>query len=94
MDLCLLVNPKNFQRFIICSFNIYSEIKKTLVHFMTFGRVMRQATVFRTSGKFLLRSSLIKYSDFSRNPPCYGMCPDLGREFENIKFLYLQYGTL
>jgi len=39
VDLCCI--QKNFQRFIICSFNIYSEIKKTLLHFMTFGRLIR-----------------------------------------------------
>ena len=38
VDLCCI--QKNFQRSIICSFNIYSEIKKTLVHFMTFGRLI------------------------------------------------------
>ena len=85
--------PKNFQRFIICSFNIYSEIKKTLVHFMTFGRVMRQGyqlLYFELVVNFYWDPRLINCSDFSRN----GLCPDSGREFENIKFLYLQYGTL
>ena len=62
MDLCLLVNPKNFQRFIICSFNIYSEIKKTLVHFMTFGRLILEYQLLYLKPIVIFIEILVNYN--------------------------------